>query len=395
MKRTNAIWTIALLIMTGLAGCKQSATQSDDLITVDVTKNYSKKDLILQDFMDVEYIALETNDEFLTQGFVLDIGKDIIIVKNRVNSGDIFIFDRKGKAIKKINRLGQGGQEYTYILGVTLDEDNGEIFVNDHYVNKLLVYDLDGNFKRSFNHKEGSMYDRIYNFDRENLICHDGSFDNDGVGNKQSFTVISKQDGSIIKEIQIPYEKQKSTILTAIDEAQGMVYSAGPRNQELILYNSSSILVEPSSDTIYRFQSDYSMIPFFVRTPSIQSMDPEIFLFPGVLTDRYYFLQTVKKEFNFETSIGFPITDLMYDKQEKSIFEYIVYNDDYSNKKTVNLGHEIFFVNSNEVAFLQKLEAHELIEDYENGKLKGKLKELAATLDEESNPVIMLIKHKK
>ena len=27
--------------------------------------------------------------------------------------------------------------------------------------------------------------------------------------------------------------------------------------------------------------------------------------------------------------------------------------------------------------------------------LKGKLKEIATTLDEESNPVIMLIKHKK
>lgn len=28
--------------------------------------------------------------------------------------------------------------------------------------------------------------------------------------------------------------------------------------------------------------------------------------------------------------------------------------------------------------------------DYENGKLKGKLKEIASTLEEDSNPVIML-----
>jgi len=37
----------------------------------------------------------------------------------------------------------------------------------------------------------------------------------------------------------------------------------------------------------------------------------------------------------------------------------------------------------------------QLTEDYKKGILKGKLKEIAATLREDSNPVIMLIKHKK
>ena len=41
------------------------------------------------------------------------------------------------------------------------------------------------------------------------------------------------------------------------------------------------------------------------------------------------------------------------------------------------------------------LEASDLTEAYEKGQLKGRLKEIAATLDEEANPVIMLIKHKK
>ena len=34
--------------------------QTNELITVDVTKNYPEKELTLQDFMDVEYIPLET-----------------------------------------------------------------------------------------------------------------------------------------------------------------------------------------------------------------------------------------------------------------------------------------------------------------------------------------------
>lgn len=47
-----------------------------------------------------------------------------------------------------------------------------------------------------------------------------------------------------------------------------------------------------------------------------------------------------------------------------------------------------------EIASILYLEAPKLVEDHERGRLKGRLKEIAASLDEESNPVIMLIKHK-
>jgi len=36
-----------------------------------------------------------------------------------------------------------------------------------------------------------------------------------------------------------------------------------------------------------------------------------------------------------------------------------------------------------------------LVEANREGKLKGKLKEIASKLDEEDNPVFMLLKHKK
>lgn len=59
----------------GCGGHNQSCNENDTFITVDVKDNYPKKELVLQDFMDVEYIALETSDEFLCQGRVPDIGK--------------------------------------------------------------------------------------------------------------------------------------------------------------------------------------------------------------------------------------------------------------------------------------------------------------------------------
>ena len=70
-------------------------------------------------------------NEFITQGVVMAISDKYILTKNYVNDGYIYIFDRKtGKGIRKINRKGQGGEEYAFIVSAVLDEDNEEIFVN-------------------------------------------------------------------------------------------------------------------------------------------------------------------------------------------------------------------------------------------------------------------------
>ena len=397
MKWESIFLVIILLIMAGCGNNKQSG----DLIIVDVTANYPKKELILQDLFDIEYIPLETNDEFITSANIQAIGKNVIILRNLRSDGDIFIFDRNGKGLKKINRLGQGAEEYTNVLDVTLDENNDEIFINNHYSNKIFTYDLSGNFKRSFKQKDDFFYDQIGNFDQDYLICHDGYYDGYYEPIKKDvkrnfFLIVSKQDGSI-KEIQIPYKEKKKLILYEIGADEFAIKDRAIRNRQLIPNIDSWILVEPSADTIYCYSQDHKMTPIIMRTPSIQSMNPEIFLFVGVITNRYYFMQTVKKTYDFISDNGFPHTDIVYDKQEDTISECIIYNGDFTTKKPMSLTYEIpMFTFANKgFAFMKRLEAHELVEAYEKGELKGELKEIAATLDEESNPVIMLAKHKK
>lgn len=392
------ITALALLLFVGCSGSRQ---HTGEFITVDVTANYPKKEFALQDVLDVEYIPLETNDEFLTAGSVQDIGKDILVVKdlNRVQTGNIFIFDRKGKGLRNINRLGQGGEEYTNILGIVLDENKEEIYINNHFIQKVVVYDLSGNFKRSFKHREGIFYDQIGNLDEDHLICHDGLLEYYKPDVKRNFfLIVSKKDGSI-KEISFPYEEKKSRIMFLRDENGKVVNTRSIYNKQLLPCQTDWLLIEPSADTIYRYSPDHGLMPFITRTPSVQAMDPEVFLFPGVVTDRYCFMQTVKKEYDFAADKGFPTTELVYDKQENAIFECTIYNDDFIDKKPMSLVYEIpippLIVNKNEIAFTKRLEAPELIEAYKEGQLKGRLKEIAAELDEESNPVIMLGKYKK
>jgi hypothetical protein len=82
-----------------------------------------------------------------------------------------------------------------------------------------------------------------------------------------------------------------------------------------------------------------------------------------------------------------------YDRQEKAFLRYTVYNGDYTTKKEIYMNW-LRPVN-HEIESWQALDANQLVESYKSGELKGRLKEIAATLNEDSNPVIMLIKHKK
>ena len=388
MKTLIFVETILLLVMTS---CVKDTISTDGFITVDVTKSsYSpKKELVLQDFMDVEYIPMETNDEFINQGYVNAIGEKYIIVTNYRNDGDIFVYNRKGKAIRKINRKGQGGEEYTYITNITLDEDNNEIFVNDHFVKKIYVYDLDGNFKRSFKQKSdgGSRsYDDIFNYDKENLICYDE------LNNEIPFLLVSKQDGNITKEIKVPF-KEKKLFFQILRQKEG-TRAAGPGlYSRIIPYNNNWILIEPSSDTIYTLMPDCSLRPFIAKTPPVHTMNPEFYLILRLISDRYYFMESVKNVYDFRKREGFPRTYFMYDTQEKDFFSYIIYNGDYSYKKELYM---IMFIPINAKGELwATIDAFDLCKDYKEGKLKGKLKDIAAKLGEDDNRVIMLVKPKK
>jgi len=380
------ITILALILLVVLAGCGGNKQPNDDLIIVDVSKSYPKKELILQDFMDVEYIALETTDEFLTQGLVQDVGKEYLLVKNRNSDGDIFIFDRKtGKGLRKINRQGQGAEEYTRINKMILDESNGEIFVNSPG-NKILVYDLYGRFKRALN--LGREVSSVFDYDKHNLICYDMSdYHSKGEDRSKSYhVIISKQDGSITREIFIPFKTINTPI--AIDGDRFVAsYS-----YQIRLSHGEWTLIDTSADTLYNYAPDGTLSPFIVRTPSAHTMDPEVFLYMGIHTDRYYFMQTVKNVFNFEKGNGFYTDELMYDKEEKAIFQVTVYNDDYAEKRTVAMTAASV---NREIENVTSLDAFRLVEVYKKGQLKGKLKEIAAELDEESNPVIMLVKQKK
>ena len=393
-------WMSALLVASLLFGCGDGKQkESDGLITVDVSKSYPKKELILQDLFDIEYVPLETTDEMLTEGHIQYISDNYMIFKNLGRmAGEIFIFDRQGKAVRKINRLGQSGEEYLNILGVDYDEQADELFVNSHYSDKVFVYDSEGNYKRSFDYLDGTLYAPIKILDEERLIAYDDYFEYDKVPEKRDcYLILSREDGRLLEKIHIPYEEKKSLIIMRRDLNGKLTGNWGIRNTLMPPYQDGWLLIEPSADTIYTYSASRGLMPLIVRTPPVNEMDPEVFLFPTIFTDRYVFMQAVERSFNFGVDKDVPRTNLIYDKTEQTAYEGEVINRDFEGTP-VNLwfAHRVIMeFNDDEIAFATRLEAPDLVEALNDGKLRGPLKEIASSLDEEDNPVILIAKYKR
>ena len=383
MKKT---FISAILMMATLVACESPSTKLE-LVTINVETDYPEKELILQDFVDVEYVPLETNDEFINKGWVKAVGKNLLAIVNGGTDGDIFLYERStGKGIRKINRKGQGGEEYTQITQIVLDEEQNEMFIVDYPRQKIKVYNLEGKFLRSFNFDENSYYSFVYPYDKAHLIVYKDCAHH-GQPEKSCHAIISKQDGKTIRELSLPYEELEDIRYTGMHEKYGEI-TAVPAHYLTVPARKDWYLASISSDTIYRHLPNGDKHPYMVRTPSINSMDPEVFLFPKMMTERYDFLVSIKKK--MEDNFSFPSTNLIYDKQEKSTYTYIIRNADFEGSNVALWESSL----SPEIASYRTLHAHELVEAYEQGKLKGRLKEIASTLDEEDNGVIMLLKQK-
>lgn len=382
MKKLGIIACSTLL--ASLMGCGNKE-QAAPWTNIDLSGSIPKEERILQDLFEVEYVALETTDSFLTRGFIEAVSQHFLITYD-YNEGCLSLFDRAtGKGIRQIKRQGQGPEEFTSPSNVIIDEKREELFISDYSLRKILVYDLKGNFKRSFKTVDENYYTELLDYDDGHLLAYKSPA---GPHDESScHLLISKQDGSLTKEIRFPIDQVETPIFT-----HGKLTST-PFFYLTAPYGERWALTVTSSDTIYSFDADGNASPLIVRSPSIHGMDPQVFLYPTILTDRYYFLRAQKKEFDLETMKGFPTQMLLYDTQEKKLVEYTLINADMEDGPSINF-YSIRPLGCDGLGALT-LQAPDLVEAREAGKLKGKLQNITERLDEESNPVIVLLEEKR
>lgn len=180
--------------------------------------------------------------------------------------------------------------------------------------NKILAYDLNGEFKRCLN--LGKDISSIFDCGKHNLFCYNMSdYYNKGKSRSKSYhTLISGQGGSITRGIFILFKTVNTPTVTDGDRF------IASYSYQICLSNGKWALMDALAGTLYNYTSDGTLNPFIVRTLSANTMEPGISLYMGIHTDRYRFIETAKNVFNFEKSNRFYTGELMYDRREKAMF---------------------------------------------------------------------------
>jgi hypothetical protein len=378
-----------LPLLSILFACTQKEkTAGNETVTVDVSREYPIKKMLLQDIADVEYIRLETTDDMLWQGGA-GAFTDRYIVNFNFTTGDILFFDKTGKGIKKINRKGESGEEYSAYSRFLPDEENDEFYISDPNKKKIFVYDPDGNFKRSFDWAPDKRYTELTVFDANRLIAYHSVFNEDEAN---SFLILSKMTGEIDREFILPQGGRRITDWHLVqDDKNIMVYKV--LTFPILKFSPDLILTDVSSDTIFSMNtSTMERTPLIIQQPARATMDPEVFLSYAMESRNYIFLYSVEKNYGkgeSKTSV------LVCDKEDGMIYRQDIQNGDFSSGGKIGIAPQTtHFSASNKNVYLEVLQAGDLIEAYEDNRLKGKLKEIAAGLDEEDNPVLLVARLK-
>lgn len=376
---------VFFLIMACLCSCA-SQDKNDGVLQIDVSNDYSTTQMNLQDFAAVEYIRLANDSSFLVKSRPLVCSANYIITKGG-ELGEILLFDKRGKPLSKFSHYGNGPHEYNYITNLHIDEKRGEIYIHDVFSKKIFIYTVKGEFIREFSSGDARF---IYTFDDDSFLVYNTETNQRNPELKPYFSIISKIDGKILKRINIPFSSGKKYDLTVTKEGAGGSFSYTAMHLPIVRYADGYLLNELSSDTIYKYSYKGELTPFIARTPEVSTMDTPSFLQCGIETNKYIFLTGVAVNENDEQNM-FPEENWVYDKETGEMHEYEIVNEDYPKAEVVLNSH---LVNCDiESGYgISRFNAGELLEAYSRGELYGKLKEMAALLEEEDNDVLVLYK---
>ena len=378
MKRIPFISMIAFVAMS--VSCGPSADTG--IMTIDVEKNYPKKELAIHDLWEVEYIALETDSTFLVPGGQpYHVGENKLgFVDNR--TGNLLFFNAKtGKKAFCINRKGPGPEEYKSVGALVMDEKAGEIFAWTIFDGTFQVYDAQGKHLRTLpmHNKRKDEYLYITNFinlDDDRLLCSSNNMKGYAVHYQQD-----KKTGLTTLVDSIPNERYVSEYIFA--QKDGVTYSTAPNLTPFVHTSEGLVYADHSNDTLYRMTYEMTPSPFIVRTPRVKETEPNKILRFNDETDDWMFLSSIEMAYDFSKNEGLHQTNYGVEKASGGIYELKFIHPDYEGKEY-----------SPTALNARYYPADELLTALEEGKLKGKLKEIASTLDEEDNGVVMLLKQK-
>lgn len=388
-----------VLCLATLVGCASNLSFNSSLGMINLSGDYPTRRVDLKEIADVEYVPLETTDSsLLTRMCSVYSISDNYIITYDMYSGDIFVFNRLGRFLRKINKLGNGPGEYVNLSGLVVDFKTEEFLVRDYPRKKVHIYSFDGVYKRSFPWMIANLIP-WYNLNKDYLIGYHDSYLYKTLRCEDThpFYLMSKKDGKLTP-LNLTVPNGISSTLTAIKEklSSGETYIDMPSLpiHTLLKNGEEALIAEFSLDTLYSFKEGL-LLPIAVRTPSAQSTTPPTIIAPELYTDSILFFRVISMYYDKSNSFK-PYDEavkLIWNRKTNLVENWEIFNSDIDTPTArLPLAWLDNFANSNMGLLFYSAET--VIKLYNEGKLKGKLKEIASKLDEEDNYVLVIAKYK-
>lgn len=371
----------------------QKAKKEQGLVTLDITKDYPEKKIVLQDLADVKYIPLETKKNALLTNSTAMLGyvSDSLIVAFTLEK-EIVLFNGDGSVRSSFSHAGQGSKEYQNIIGMAVDPKAQEIFIVDYLLKyRMQVYSFTGQYKRTLPIPYKMILNSLQDFSADCLLACDMDV-NQGISNRaKPYMLLSKKTGEIVKELDIHFTKRMSNRMSK-PFGENQTISAALGYDPIVRCEDSYVIGDLSADTIYTYTPQGVLSPMLVRTPPVLSMETPKVLLPDYRAGSYFFFYLVDFEFDFETRTGFPDKYMVYDYAAGKTYVCKLVNRDCEEQE-IQLG-DGSHTNTvwNTTCYL--IPSSDLVEQSEAGKVHGPLKEIAAGRTDDDNPVLAIVRFK-
>ena len=367
--------------------CSSCNSSENGTIIFNAKDNYPEIGLKLSDVADVEYIHLKPGeDSILINGFT-NKARELFVTNDKIflldQNRKIVIYDHFGNPLTKIESVGRGPKEFVGLIDFLADSTKNEIYFFSGDGKKMLIFDFEGKYKKHY------PKDRVTYFQNVNLL-ENSKF----LGYRRVFKEGDKRP--ILTILSSKFENESSIPLNHkrpyIFDPDGVLeYSS------IINSRKGEFLFSLRSDTIYFLDNRLKIIPRFVDKTPYGSENIQIY--PTIETNEYVFFCTL---FSHITDPDGKLRYFVYDKKKKEFFRLKQFSGTVKDRNFkrdfqlalindfIEINSLTLTLNNNIAATL--IPAHLLIENRESLPLK--LKEISKNLNENDNPVLMLIKFK-
>ena len=373
--------------------CGESRQPETSVLTVNDDTSFPKREICLQDIAEVEYVPLMTSDSVLLGDMLPESVSDEGIAVKGSQFKDIYLFDRTGQQLQGyINRCGQGPEEYTSIVSCIMDWQRREVFIADF--TSLKVYGFDGTYRRTLLRDADMMALILHDLDSRHLLC--ARERKDATQPYRPYFRLSKEDGKAdTLAMTVPRFLASNRKVLWDDGSMNMAYGFMPL---LSGCEDRVWLTAVALDTVFRLHPDQKTEPVLVPRHAPTTDDEAPLLYFRGMSDRFVWLSwtprnvTVRMS-DMQAGIRERNPVYMYDRNSRTWCEPV-----YRNRDLATDTQDVSYIDLSSVPYgyaLVLLNPANLVEAYRNGDIVGeKLKQIAATLAEDDNPVLMLLKMK-